>query len=442
MSPANTRMREEADGLLRQARIYASGNQIAESVISLERAADLYGKVGMRSLQAYALGSAGYLYVIRRNLLLGLLFLKKAAGLGYHDLPKIEQLSRLRFNKQPLALHKQFARIAKNVRNNAVPIEITGWNSGDIDHWKWMRFTGPAYLSRIRECLPRINSRNEIKTILYLTNWVHKRFTHDPSTKPSKNDPLTILSEAKDKKHFTCQEYSILLAAALQAYSIPARVVALLKRHYQSGHGRGHWAVEAWSRDLEKWILVDPQNNITWQNSGVVLSAYEARQLYFSGKTPHLRPIKSGRPVVALKGWAEHFCSIWYYRNQSFERNWDSLGECLEIGDCPQPLFQNRPRAGFQVIRNPILAYPQLNKMSCSVRVDFRKAKFKLQHSYPFFKAYQLSYNQGSWRDCNDIFTHEIKPGSNIFKFRVRASIGADTQGVFFPSDGAPKDLR
>jgi len=409
----------EAESLVRQGRFAVTDNRLSDAIPLFVKAASIYEKYGDRPNQMWALGAAGYLSFLVKDVIQGLSLMKNASELGYHDLTKLEQLGAMRHEGRLVSQLKSFRKIADRVRRNAAPIEIVAWENGNTEDYSWMRFPGPLQRHELRRRLPASLPKGELARILTLTRWVHRRFEHDARAKPSRTDPLTILDKARSKSRFTCQEYAILLASSLQAIAVPARVVALLKPQYHCGHGRGHWVVEAWSNTLDKWILLDPQNNCHWRCCSTVLNAFEARQLIRDGRLRSLQPYRGGRPAPELRDWVQHFDTIWIYKQQDFFRKWDSLGEVLEVGDKPQVMFQNQPRCRFEVCRDSSLAYPRLNQVAFSLSANSRSASFRLRQSAPFFKSFQRSVNCGPWIGCGDKIYFSVRPGGNTFAFRV-----------------------
>ena len=88
-----------------------------------------------------------------------------------------------------------------------------------------------------------------------LTAWARSQFEPgDPDPYPLSNG-ISILQDIRSgKTHGFCAQYSYLLGDALKSFGYFAvRYVEL-----ESESGSGHFAVEAWSNDLERWILLDP----------------------------------------------------------------------------------------------------------------------------------------------------------------------------------------
>ncbi len=129
---------------------------------------------------------------------------------------------------------------------------------------------------------------DKIKTIL---DWTSKQWSHDGSNTPSKHDALTILAEAGQGKQFRCVEYGIVATAALNSIGIPARTLGLKTRDVEKVmRGAGHVVSEVYSKELGKWIYIDPQFNIMPTLNGTPLTGVEFQKAIYS-KDPNLKLI-------------------------------------------------------------------------------------------------------------------------------------------------------
>lgn len=142
---------------------------------------------------------------------------------------------------------------------------------------------------RIDKLVAEDNSEFEkIKSIL---DWTNSQWNHNGNNSPSKSDALTILKEAKEGKQFRCVEYGIVAASAMNSIGIPARTLGLKSRDVEKvRRGAGHVVTEAYSKELGKWIFMDPQMNIIPVLNGVPLNGVEfQREIY--NKNPELKLI-------------------------------------------------------------------------------------------------------------------------------------------------------
>lgn len=409
-----------ADSLIKEGRLFAGHSDYNNAKLKFLNASNIYKLLKDKGRQNWALAAAAYMAITNKEFDEGLILFNQAAKLGYTDLEKLNDLAGLKYKGRRLRELDSFKQIYKRVHDNANSVTVVECQGQNIESWHWVKYCGKKGLFRLKNKLPVFKSKKEFDFFKEYLAWVNKRFAHDAVNKPSSSDPITILKEADDKRGFTCQEFSILLAAALQAYGYPARVIAILKDNYSYGTGKGHWVIEVWSDELDKWILLDPQNNCYWMTKKNILNAYELREHLVTGKATTVEPYVNGRKAPALKSWLEYFKVIWIYNNQNYFDNWDPLGETEEISERPHLLFQDKPRGYFKHHRGINHLYPNMNKISYKLKYHNKNLSLVLSNSCPFFKKYEISCNNGSWSECKMEFVKQLTKGNNIFNFRVQ----------------------
>lgn len=137
-----------------------------------------------------------------------------------------------------------------------------------------------AYLKRLRATY-RLDSivkhaASDFDRVQVLSGWVRSQWEHNGSNEPLKSDPISILEEAKQGKRFRCVEYAIVLAGALNAVGIPARVLGLMTSDVETREfGAGHVVAEAYLSDQQKWVMVDGQWDAIPMQGDKPLSAVE-----------------------------------------------------------------------------------------------------------------------------------------------------------------------
>lgn len=131
----------------------------------------------------------------------------------------------------------------------------------------------------------------EIDKIVNILDWASKQWEHNGSNTPTKQDALTILKEAREGKQFRCVEYGIVATSALNSIGIPARTLGLKTRDVEKVmRGAGHVVSEVYSKELGKWIFIDPQFNIMPTLNGTPLNGVEFQKAIFD-KNANLRLI-------------------------------------------------------------------------------------------------------------------------------------------------------
>jgi transglutaminase-like putative cysteine protease len=128
-----------------------------------------------------------------------------------------------------------------------------------------------------------------------ICEWVRGRWEHNGDNEPKKSDPISILEEAATGKRFRCVEYAIVVAGALEAVGIPARVLALKTEDVETRpRGAGHVVAEAWLAGKSKWIMIDGQFDVIPTLDGEPLNAVELQRA--------LAAKKKGLDVDSLSG--------------------------------------------------------------------------------------------------------------------------------------------
>ena len=125
--------------------------------------------------------------------------------------------------------------------------------------------------------------KDDIGKIKNILDWTSKQWEHNGSNSPTKQDALTILKEAHEGKQFRCVEYGIVATAALNSIGMPARTLGLKTRDVEKvRRGAGHVVSEVYSKELDKWIFIDPQFNIIPTLNGHPLNGVEFQKEIFS----------------------------------------------------------------------------------------------------------------------------------------------------------------
>jgi hypothetical protein len=164
----------------------------------------------------------------------------------------------------------------------ARPLEFTG-EAASFPYEFRRGAPGDEYLTRLREEY-RLSDvvagkGSEYEKVRAVSRWVRSRWEHNGSNEPQKPDPISILQEASQGKRFRCVEYSVVLAAALDAIGIPSRVVGLKTEDVETREsGAGHVVTEAYISDARKWVMVDGQWDVIPTLKGKPLGAVELQQ--------------------------------------------------------------------------------------------------------------------------------------------------------------------
>lgn len=201
---------------------------------------------------------------------------------------------------------------------------------------------------RARYELDRVtgDAADDLDRVRRLATWTRSRWRHNGSNEPSRPDPLTVLAEAEAGARFRCVEYAEVLAAALSAVGVPARVLGLQRADVETAErDAGHVVAEAWLRDAQRWMLVDGQFDTVAMRGADPLSARELQTALADGD-PALRIESfSGMPGGAYKLWIAPY--LHFYMRSG--RRWTTGAPAgmpslmlIPPGASPPKVFQRR----------------------------------------------------------------------------------------------------
>jgi len=146
-------------------------------------------------------------------------------------------------------------------------------------------------------------SQSDYDKVLAITHWVHRLWEHHGKNQPEKNDPISIIEEAKQGKRFRCVEYGIVVAGCLNSLGIPARVLGLKTADMETReYGAGHVVTEAYLKEMEKWVMIDGQHDLIPLLDGKPLNAFELR-----------KALMTSRDLLSITGNVDPFRSNEYF---------------------------------------------------------------------------------------------------------------------------------
>lgn len=112
--------------------------------------------------------------------------------------------------------------------------------------------------------------------ITAIQSWVQSRWEHNGENVPEYHDAVYILREAEKGRRFRCVEYATVAQQCLASLGFTTRQLSLMTRDISDVKwGGGHVVNEVYSKDLEKWIFIDPQYDVITMQEGVPMNAVE-----------------------------------------------------------------------------------------------------------------------------------------------------------------------
>jgi hypothetical protein len=317
--------------------------------------------------------------------------------------------------------------------------DVTRWDNPDLGWASLHRFDEPNH-AKLKQLRDQYNlgaviagKKSELDKQIALMAWVHGRWSHDGWNDPTHDDALTILKEAAEGKHFRCVQYSVTLAQVLQAMGFPARRIGLRRDGVSFGVGKGHVVSEVWNNELGKWILLDGQNDATWQDGDTVLDATEVRERYLGGRADRLRMVHHGspwmgkwEPEVQRRAWIVYFHHLSFnLNNDVYSRDRNRDVQLLRAGESHELLFQGDPQTGAGQVQDRAQIYPRLNLVHVDLGSSGKPGSISnvltttFTNSAPGFDHYLIVQNDRSSEQRLDAFAWALVPGRNSLSVRA-----------------------
>ncbi|MEX2585510.1 MAG: transglutaminase-like domain-containing protein, partial [Balneolaceae bacterium] len=131
-------------------------------------------------------------------------------------------------------------------------------------------------------------AKNETERILALSSWASGQwewYLTDPEQKPMiswSGDQILTPGETGEIGGF-CLYFTIVFAQACQSFGIPVRIATI---NYSVWGG--HEVAEVWSREYQKWIMVDPQFDSIYvsKETGEPMSLLELHEIFLQTYYP------------------------------------------------------------------------------------------------------------------------------------------------------------
>jgi len=301
--------------------------------------------------------------------------------------------------------------------------------------------------------------KREFDEIVALRNWVRSRWDHGWSFKkiepaPASTDALKVLSLAEEGVEFHCVYYACLFVQCALALGFQARVIdigkdisgiPLSKLHLETNIG--HTVPEIWSNEFQKWIIMDPDMNVHYEEKGIPLNACEIRRAWLEKRWKKVRMVQGTPPPAYItkpekytKEWRKEFKVFTrynvmdYYHHIAVEmrNNWFSSGGktrslILADSDSPPLLFQHPDLVLHEVgwTQNVNEMYWTLNQVH--IRLNWGGATLmqspvldvRLETVTPNFSAYLVKIDRGAWTRRTENFRWKLKKGQNTIQAKT-----------------------
>jgi hypothetical protein len=311
---------------------------------------------------------------------------------------------------------------------------------------------------RRREKLDEViaGAKGEIEIFKKLVSWTREQFEPGvPEPYPLCNG-VSILDDIRSRKTGGfCGQYSYLLGDALKSFGYFAvRYVEL-----ESQAGAGHFAVEAWCDDLNRWVLLDPLNAAIYVREGTPLSALEIHDEVVAGRAGSVRvnrlPIATSPATVPARGPGggktglprptssdAEMLELFYNVAVSTRNDFARLPSPLTIAqrevlfvryaDPRVANFRNL-RFALSTIRREDILVP-MNQVQIDITADagmeMLHVMFSTRGTSPHFVRYRVKVGEAAWKDTGSKIAWTLASGEN--RLQVRAVNAYEILGPVF----------
>jgi len=141
-------------------------------------------------------------------------------------------------------------------------------------------------LLRTRERLDRVvaGAKTQFETIVALRGWVRRQWDASASFYYPPWDAVEILDLAR--RHANrgfCAQYAVVFLQACQSMGIHARYVELQE----------HFVVATWSDEFDRWVLMDPSNDLHYVRGGLPMRGRDLYTAYWRDDVDGIRQVDS-----------------------------------------------------------------------------------------------------------------------------------------------------
>ncbi|HET8948778.1 MAG TPA: transglutaminase-like domain-containing protein [Candidatus Polarisedimenticolia bacterium] len=173
-------------------------------------------------------------------------------------------------------------------------------------------------LLRSRERLDEVvaGTPRQFEAALRLRAWAHRQWEPGVDFYYPPWDAVEILDLTRQHgNRGFCAQYAIVFLQACQSMGIHARYVDL----------PGHFVVAIWSDDFDRWVVMDPMNDLHYEKEGVPMRGRDLYRAYWTKDATGIEQVDSkGRRRVTLE-------DLGHYRLYSIDTAADQLTEPVAV---------------------------------------------------------------------------------------------------------------
>lgn len=217
----------------------------------------------------------------------------QSRGMGFDNSVSGEYVMRLRAEGPEL-------------RHPDLPFQYEDPNNAKLT---WLR-------SYLKEQMGSLPDGGDLEKSLALNDWLTQQWPHrydGPGSIYAPWDATTILAwgrrQDKEKRSIYCVHYAVAFVQFATAIGLESRVVVSDVTHPTAGDG--HCIPEVYCRDLKKWVMLDPDTDLTFMADGNYLSVLEFHELTVSGRHDQVqfvpRKHHHEKPEVIRNFWKDYW---------------------------------------------------------------------------------------------------------------------------------------
>lgn len=285
--------------------------------------------------------------------------------------------------------------------------------------------------------------KDELKRILLLRHWIHKKIKIDDYGPYKGNGSVeSILDEALKGHGFHCGFFSSVQNAVVNAYGYITRCLLVdtgVPVDYMVGGGH-HAVNEIWLNSFNKWFMSDAKYDYHFEKKGVPLSALEIRAEYLKNKGADITLVK-GSERTAVAGLPEYNIKTkeqlaavytwisWYKYNNRYSNNPNDSADLImykdSYFDTHTWLWDGKPLWAYNTRYLHLIQDWQAiewtpNTISSKVLITGSKAKIYLTSTTANWKTYQMkALPDGEWKNIPDSVEIDLRQEETKIVFRV-----------------------
>lgn len=307
-------------------------------------------------------------------------------------------------------------------------------------------FSNPRLrLLRKREKLDEVIApgKTQLEKLVLLRNWTNRQWKNRGAFYYPAWDAVEILDLARGKKNYGfCAQYAIVYLQACQSLGLHARYAGIA----------GHIFTEAWSDEYDKWVVMDPNNDIHYEKNGLPLSGMEVYDAYKGKNIRGLQSVgaagsRKNMTLAELSGFIEFNISlrcnhlaepveiICNGKKQALKKRPDYtayplMGRDRVIIDCTSLLWGATYAAGLEKLYSKDaddFNYHKNQTVMSIVGKDPKRMRLKVHlesANSPTFRTFLVKIGNGDWRESPENLIYYLKPGFNRFYARVLTGYG------------------